>query len=742
MGRKGAKTKGKSKMAVDFKRVKSKVGKQVKPAASVTDTSFTAKAISLHEQNLGLDKSAAAADEGLTKRGQSLAELLAQSAHYSEKVRAAALAGIGELAAARPAALRRHAARVLPVLAQRAADDASVVRAALKQLLAEHVLPALEEDAAAPFVPLMLAHAAAAATAQRRAVRIDGLGIVAMLLGAYPSTAARARRADATASGGAEASTAAAGSWGDGAAAELLQQTGERLTTSSQSGGAASAARPAEVLGFLDAAVALLRAAGAGGGSSAGVDDAGVIDGRGRSATGGTVGGSAHESQNSWTWGTVPSANALGPHFRRARRAGTASGADGAGAGAGGGSVLPPQLAALCPAALKLYSEYIPAAGPGAGSVRTDQQALRVARAALGCARLAGSGDPAALGDAAERCSKHFPLAKAAARATAGGRGGAGAEASGGKTEKAADEVHSLLRALDHASAEMLCAAAAAESAAAGGAPCVQRWVSTLTEYLVGALREAKGDRSAGGAAALSRALACAEVASGALPGEQRAALVGAAAEVQSKCGAAAATTLPLVQFLVAAAAREATAAPAALPQWLGGAPRMLWKLGAKNARATAVLLRALHERAARARSDTPAAEALAEMRPALAPLFATRLAAETEGSGDAGPSGGSRVVMGAFVSLPADTQELALDFLWMIEGGDLPPPLLRGLGIVAAREELSDGVRERIGALVAARGGGEAVSAGFAEALRRAGRGVPAALAEAHARVSELAAK
>ena len=86
MGRKGAKTKGKSRLAVDFKRVKSKVGKKVAPSRANTDTSFSAKGISLREQNLGLDKSRDKADAGLTRRGQSLAELLAQSAHYSAKV--------------------------------------------------------------------------------------------------------------------------------------------------------------------------------------------------------------------------------------------------------------------------------------------------------------------------------------------------------------------------------------------------------------------------------------------------------------------------------------------------------------------------------------------------------------------------------------------------------------------------------------------------------------------------------
>ena len=72
MGRKGAKTKGKSRLAVDFKRVKSKVGKKVAPSRANTDTSFSAKGISLREQNLGLDKSRDKADAGLTRRGQSL----------------------------------------------------------------------------------------------------------------------------------------------------------------------------------------------------------------------------------------------------------------------------------------------------------------------------------------------------------------------------------------------------------------------------------------------------------------------------------------------------------------------------------------------------------------------------------------------------------------------------------------------------------------------------------------------
>lgn len=619
-------------------------------------------------------------------------------------MRAAALQGVAELLAARPEAVRRHAARLVAALAVRCADDDADVRKALREALQRAFVPALQEAAAAPFVPLLMASAAAAATHARRGVRVDGMVVAELLLRAYPAAAAGFDGPADEVAGDAEGG-------GGGGAAALLAAAGERFTASAQGGGAASSGRPAEALAFLGAAEALLGARAA---------DSERI----------AAGTEAETSGRQWVWG-AHGMSEVGLHYWRTPPHALAA--------AGRGIASATQLVALRDSALRLYAEYIPAAAPGA---RADVAALRVAAAALRVATNVGDGaeaDAAALGEAADRVARFFPLAASA-------RGGGGDDASQpsgkgkgkGKASKEAGltEVASLLRALDAASADLLCAAAAAESAERGGAPCEARWAAPLAAHIASALSEARRarntDGSGGGERALDAALQCAETAAAALSREHAAAVLAAVAEAEKAASPASAACLPLVRFLAAAARREALAAPAVLPSWLVGAPRLLWRLGAKNPAASEVVLRALHERAARAREGTPAATALEELQPALAPFFATRLPAAGDGEG--------KLVFGAFSALPTATQELAVDTVWMIGGGPLPAPLLRGLGLVCAREGLPTAVRERVGALVAARGGGDAVAAGFAEALQRAGRQVPSALKDAHARLTASA--
>lgn len=85
-------------------------------------------------------------------------ELLSQTSHYSEKTRRSALQGLGDLFGRHPDELRRHIGDVLTALAERAVDGDAAVRATLRALLREHVLPLLEPKVIRPFMPVIMAH--------------------------------------------------------------------------------------------------------------------------------------------------------------------------------------------------------------------------------------------------------------------------------------------------------------------------------------------------------------------------------------------------------------------------------------------------------------------------------------------------------------------------------------------------------------------------------------------------------
>ena len=76
----------------------------------------------------------------------------------------AAAAGAHSMLAAHPAELRRHTTLVVETAAERIGDGDASVRAALRELLAGTLLPALGGSALAPFVPLLMAHVCAAMT--------------------------------------------------------------------------------------------------------------------------------------------------------------------------------------------------------------------------------------------------------------------------------------------------------------------------------------------------------------------------------------------------------------------------------------------------------------------------------------------------------------------------------------------------------------------------------------------------
>ena len=209
-------------VGVDFSRVKRKVGRTLAPAANATDTSISAKSITLPSQSVAENRrgKATTADRDLTLR-----ELLAQLSHYSAKVRRDALVGIAELATLAPAEVRRHSGGIagrssssisikgghgnggtgappsstaspLEALAERAADPDPGVRRALRGALAA-VAAAVGPPGVAPFLPLLMAHARRAMGSPDPRTRADALSLAAEAV-----AAARRKAAGGAPSGG------------------------------------------------------------------------------------------------------------------------------------------------------------------------------------------------------------------------------------------------------------------------------------------------------------------------------------------------------------------------------------------------------------------------------------------------------------------------------------------------------------------------------------------------------------
>lgn len=177
------KKKKNSGVGIDFKRAKAKVGKKLPKADNATDTAFTARSIALPNQSLTADKS----DQVVTQRNLSLTELLGQSTHYSPKIRKDALSGLVELLQSHPTELHHHASKIIHILAERITDADKPVRATLKDLLSNTVLPILTDNgkdsqAVAPFIPLLMAHTCAAMTHLADPIRADALSFLQMLV--------------------------------------------------------------------------------------------------------------------------------------------------------------------------------------------------------------------------------------------------------------------------------------------------------------------------------------------------------------------------------------------------------------------------------------------------------------------------------------------------------------------------------------------------------------------------------
>lgn len=178
-GKKALKAKG---VGIDFKRVKSKVGRKLPPPSNATKTDFKSKAIVIPGQSVAADKDGVAVNQ----RRQSLKELLTQSMHYSEKVRKDALMGLKDLFTRFPTELPMHAMPIVEKLSPRITDYDKAVRQTLLLLLRTTILPGLPQGMMAPLVPGLMAHVSSAMTHLVMDVRASACSFLDLLVQHYP----------------------------------------------------------------------------------------------------------------------------------------------------------------------------------------------------------------------------------------------------------------------------------------------------------------------------------------------------------------------------------------------------------------------------------------------------------------------------------------------------------------------------------------------------------------------------
>jgi len=166
----------KGKATKDFSKVKNKVGKTKKAALNETKTDFKVKKVQLPSQN-ALDEKG----EEVTHRRLGLPELLAHLQHHSPKVRRDALRGLLELCKEHDSVLQVHLSRILDSLAMVATDGSMDVRASFRSFQA-YMLEALPQDAIAAFSTNLALQVRSALSHVSAEVREDGLKLLELYL--------------------------------------------------------------------------------------------------------------------------------------------------------------------------------------------------------------------------------------------------------------------------------------------------------------------------------------------------------------------------------------------------------------------------------------------------------------------------------------------------------------------------------------------------------------------------------
>mmetsp|Transcript_5776 Transcript_5776/g.35874 ORF Transcript_5776/g.35874 Transcript_5776/m.35874 type:complete len:892 (+) Transcript_5776:734-3409(+) len=164
--------------APDFRKLKRKVGKRIPKSANEVKLDLKVKHVHMPVQRMLQDED----DEGGGAAKYTFEQLLARTRHTNAHARREAVESLADTIARKPELLRLRLKEVVEALAERMADSEAHVRKAMNNVFEHTVLSNVDEKAMAPFLPLLVAHIAAAMTDIHRSVRLAALPVVEMLV--------------------------------------------------------------------------------------------------------------------------------------------------------------------------------------------------------------------------------------------------------------------------------------------------------------------------------------------------------------------------------------------------------------------------------------------------------------------------------------------------------------------------------------------------------------------------------
>eukprot|EP00268_Persea_americana_P064657 TRINITY_DN8539_c0_g1_i1.p1 TRINITY_DN8539_c0_g1~~TRINITY_DN8539_c0_g1_i1.p1 ORF type:complete len:884 (-),score=132.86 TRINITY_DN8539_c0_g1_i1:635-3286(-) len=181
---KKASSKKQKNRGIDFKKIKSKLGRKLPPKNNATNTQVKSKAIVLPEQSVASERAGLA----VSKKGLTLKELLQKTSHHNAKVRRDALNGMKDFSIKYASELKSHKLVIMEKLCERLSDDDKVVRETLYQLLDLVIFPCFKEDIPGHIISLMMAYIFNAMTHIANDIRIMAFKFFNLLVEHYPSS--------------------------------------------------------------------------------------------------------------------------------------------------------------------------------------------------------------------------------------------------------------------------------------------------------------------------------------------------------------------------------------------------------------------------------------------------------------------------------------------------------------------------------------------------------------------------
>jgi hypothetical protein len=172
------------KTNADFKKEKIKLG-QKRKSTTETNLSFKSRAISMPVQSIAEDKSG----KLVNQRNLSLEDLLTQLKHYNATVRKDAVLGLRDLLAEYPQLIALNLSAIAQAVVPLILDDERNVRRSLVTWLTS-LLPQMNKNSLAPFMPLFMVYITSAMTHLEGPVRHDSLFVLNTLIQYFPDLVA------------------------------------------------------------------------------------------------------------------------------------------------------------------------------------------------------------------------------------------------------------------------------------------------------------------------------------------------------------------------------------------------------------------------------------------------------------------------------------------------------------------------------------------------------------------------